>query len=106
MYCDYCFYCDEAAKREQASYGMMSEDTLKNIIKKTLFQAKSDICFAFQGGEPTLRGLSFYQKAIEFEQRFNRNRVRVSNAIQTNGLQINEESFSRRRIRGRHPRNP
>lgn len=91
MYCDYCFYCDEAAKREQASYGMMSEDTLKNIIKKTLFQAKSDICFAFQGGEPTLRGLSFYQKAIEFEQRFNRNRVRVSNAIQTNGLQINEE---------------
>lgn len=27
--CQYCFYADEAAHREQASYGMMSEDTLE-----------------------------------------------------------------------------
>ena len=47
MTCDYCFYCDEAAKRESPSYGMMSEETLKNIIKKTLFQAAGDVCFAF-----------------------------------------------------------
>ena len=49
MNCDYCFYCDEAAKREYGSYGMMSEETLRNLIKKSLFQAVSDICFAFQG---------------------------------------------------------
>ena len=91
MHCDYCFYCDEAAKRETASYGMMSEHTLKNIIKKTLFQAQSDICFAFQGGEPTLRGLPFFQKVIDFETRFNRNTVRISNVIQTNGLQIDTD---------------
>ncbi|WP_270395751.1 anaerobic sulfatase maturase [Mediterraneibacter massiliensis] len=91
MHCDYCFYCDEAAKRETASYGMMSEHTLKNIIKKTLFQAQSDICFAFQGGEPTLRGLPFFQKVIDFETRFNRNTVRISNVIQTNGLLIDTD---------------
>lgn len=91
MYCDYCFYCDEAAKREHASYGMMTENTLKNIIKKNLFHAQTDICFAFQGGEPTLRGLPFFAQAVEFENRFNRNKVRVSNAIQTNGLQLNDE---------------
>ena len=28
MHCDYCFYCDEAEKRMQASYGLMSEKTL------------------------------------------------------------------------------
>ena len=91
MTCDYCFYCDEAAKRESPSYGMMSEETLKNIIKKTLFQAAGDVCFAFQGGEPTLRGLRFFEKAVEFEQRYNRRQVRISNTLQTNGLQINEE---------------
>lgn len=40
MTCDYCFYCDEAAKREQEFYGMMSEDTLKNLIRRTMLQAE------------------------------------------------------------------
>lgn len=36
MTCDYCFYCDEAAKREQKFYGMMSEETLKNMIRRKI----------------------------------------------------------------------
>ena len=35
MSCNYCFYCDEAQKRTQESFGYMSEQTLKNIIRKT-----------------------------------------------------------------------
>ena len=77
MRCDYCFYCDEMEKRDEASRGMMSEETLKNLVKKAMFQAQGKICFAFQGGEPTLRGIDFFRKALEYEQRFNRNRVRV-----------------------------
>ena len=38
MHCDYCFYCDEAQKRLQKSYGFMSEETLKNVIRKTCGQ--------------------------------------------------------------------
>ena len=91
MQCDYCFYCDETARRETASYGMMTEETLKNLIKKAMFQAEREICFAFQGGEPTLRGIDFFRKAIEYENRFNRNQVRVMNTLQTNGLALNEE---------------
>lgn len=91
MQCDYCFYCDEAEKRETPSYGMMSEETLKMIIKKVLFQAQGEVCFAFQGGEPALRGPAFFQKAVEMQERFNRNHVRVSNSFQTNGLLIDEE---------------
>lgn len=69
---------------------MMSEETLRNIIKKSLFQASSDICFAFQGGEPTLCGLPFFEKVIELEQRCNRNGVKILNTLQTNGLQMDE----------------
>ena len=36
MKCDYCFYCDETQKRIQESYGFMSEQTLKNVIRKTM----------------------------------------------------------------------
>lgn len=70
---------------------MMTENTLKNIIKKNLFHAQTDICFAFQGGEAYAAGTPFFAQAVEFENRFNRNKVRVSNAIQTNGLQLNDE---------------
>lgn len=91
MQCRYCFYCDEAEKREQSSYGMMSEETLRNIIKKMMFQADREMCFAFQGGEPTLRGKAFFRKVLEFEERFNRSHVQVRNVLQTNGLQIDEE---------------
>ena len=91
MHCDYCFYCDEMEKRSISSYGMMSERTLKNLIRKAMHQARGEVCFAFQGGEPTLRGISFYEKALELEQRFNRNQVRVMNTMQTNGLSLNDE---------------
>lgn len=91
MSCDYCFYCDETQKRQQESYGFMSEDTLKNIIRKTMINAEGTISYVYQGGEPTLRGIEFYKKAIEFQKRYNRKGIQVHNALQTNGFAINEE---------------
>lgn len=90
MKCDYCFYRDEMEKREQASYGMMSEQTLKNVIRKTISQAEGCISFAYQGGEPTLRGLSFFKKAVEYQKQYNKRGIKVMNALQTNGLLIDE----------------
>lgn len=63
MRCAYCFYCDEMEKREEGARGMMSVDTMKNLIKKAMRQAGAEICFAFQGGEPTLRGAGFFQRS-------------------------------------------
>lgn len=48
--CEYCFYCDEASKRAQKSFGMMSEETLKNVIRRTLLRAEGYASYAFQGG--------------------------------------------------------
>ena len=33
MKCDYCFYCDEMKKRMRESYGFMTEQTLKNVMR-------------------------------------------------------------------------
>ncbi len=91
LHCDYCFYCDEVAKRQTASFGMMSEKTLKNVIKKTLLRAEGFYSIAFQGGEPTLCGIGFFEKAIEYIKKFNQNNVQVQVAIQTNGYLIDEK---------------
>lgn len=91
MSCDYCFYCDEAQKRSQESYGFMSEQTLKNVIRKTMLRAEGMISYTFQGGEPTLRGIEFFQKAVAYQRQYNKNHVQVHNSLQTNGLAVNEE---------------
>ncbi len=90
MHCDYCFYCDEAEKRKCKSYGMMSETTLKNVIRKTLLRAEGMYSIAFQGGEPTLVGLSFYERVIEFLEKYNKNNCRINIALQTNGYAIDD----------------
>ncbi|MGE5557469.1 MAG: anaerobic sulfatase maturase [Bacillota bacterium] len=88
--CKYCFYHDVSVSRSTESYGLMSTETLETIVKKALGFADGACTFAFQGGEPTLAGLDFFRLLIEFEKKYNKKRVRVHNAIQTNGIIIND----------------
>lgn len=91
MSCDYCFYCDETQKRETESFGRMSPETLKNVIRKTMFNAQGYVSCLFQGGEPTLCGLDFFRDAVELQKKYNRNGVRIYNSLQTNGYAVDEE---------------
>lgn len=50
MRCRYCFYADEMAMRETPNYGMMSEETLENVIRKVIAASSSVCTIAFQGG--------------------------------------------------------
>lgn len=85
MRCDYCFYGDEMAHRDQASFGFMTEETLKAVIRKTMLRAEGSIYYVFQGGEPTLRGLPFFHRVMELQKQYNKKGVMVYNSIQTNG---------------------
>lgn len=91
MVCRYCFYRDEAQNREIACYGMMSEQVMENIIKKALDYAEESCTFGFQGGEPTLAGLEFFQKFTDLVEKYNKNHLAVSYSLQTNGLLIDDE---------------
>lgn len=91
MACKYCFYHDESSKRSVANYGMMSEDTLRNVIRRTIFRAEYSITYVYQGGEPLLRGIDFYRKAVELQKKYNKNNLIINNCLQTNGTLIDEE---------------
>ncbi len=84
MRCRYCFYADEMENRSQASYGIMSAETLENVIRETLAFAEGSCTIAFQGGEPTLAGLDFFRECIRLEQKYNTKNVKISHALQTN----------------------
>ena len=89
--CKYCFYCDEAKNREVESYGFMSEETLEKVIRKALDYSDVSCSFTFQGGEPFLRGLPFFEKVIELQKKHNTKKVKIFNAIQTNGTLLDKE---------------
>jgi len=89
--CGYCFYHDEAKNRAVESYGLMSEETLEQVIKKALDYSETACTIAYQGGEPTLRGLDFFRRSIEYEKRHNTKGIRISHAIQTNGTLLDGE---------------
>lgn len=93
MRCRYCFYEDEAANRTQASMGIMTPQTAELLIRQAFDAAgeQGDISIAFQGGEPTLAGLAFFESFVELVRRYNHKQLPVSYAIQTNGYAINEE---------------
>jgi len=89
--CKYCFYSDVINHRENQDYGMMKEDVAQEIVKKAFDYADTFVNFAFQGGEPTLRGLDFYREFVGFVKKYNKNNINVGFAIQTNGIVIDDE---------------
>ena len=91
LHCRYCFYRDIARSREVPSYGQMTEDTARTLIAKAMAYGRSAYVFAFQGGEPTLRGLDFYRRFLELVEQANTRRVPVSYAIQTNGMHMDAQ---------------
>src|SRR5580698_4340452 len=89
--CEYCFYLDRDADPYKALPARrMTIDTLERLVKSYLSYSFPQSSFIFQGGEPTLAGLDFFEKLVEFQKQYGRNGQAVSNALQTNGTLLDE----------------
>src|SRR5215475_10667089 len=89
--CSYCFYLDRDADPYKALPARrMTTDTLERLVDTFLFYSYPQSVFAFQGGEPTLAGLPFFEKLVALQQQYGRNGQSVSNALQTNGTLLDQ----------------
>ena len=89
--CEYCFYRDVAEHREHLGFGIMTHETATRLIEKALiFADGKPVSFAFQGGEPTLAGLSYFEHFVRTVREKNEKNSPVFYSIQTNGTQIND----------------
>jgi len=90
--CAYCFYLDREADPYKALPARrMTLETLERLVDTYLFYSYPDSTFAFQGGEPTLAGLRFFEKLIDFQKEHGRGGQNVSNALQTNGILLDDD---------------
>ena len=90
--CRYCFYEDVSRQREQMSYGVMTKGVMKHLIDR-IFEAVDEdgtVVFAFQGGEPTLAGLSYYREFVVYVDSKKKNRT-ICYVLQTNGTLLDDE---------------
>jgi uncharacterized protein len=69
----------------------MNENILENMISQYLGYRFQESIFGWQGGEPTLAGLDFFKNVVAFQQKFGKPGQIVGNALQTNGILINED---------------
>jgi uncharacterized protein len=89
--CTYCFYLDrEADPYKELPARRMTYDTLERLVDTYLFYSYPESTFAFQGGEPTLAGLPFFEKLVRLQQQYGRGGQAVSNALQTNAVLLDD----------------
>lgn len=89
--CKYCYYLEKASLYTDTPAHIMTEELLEQFTKEYIeAQTMNDVLFTWHGGEPLMRPLSFFRKAMQLQQKYARGR-RISNSIQTNGTLITDE---------------
>ncbi|MBR1632009.1 MAG: anaerobic sulfatase-maturation protein [Paludibacteraceae bacterium] len=88
--CDYCYYLEKsqlyASRRCQMSDEML-ELYIRNYIE---CQPSAEVQFCWHGGEPILRGLDFFRRAMVLQRKYAKGR-RIDNSLQTNGTLLTDE---------------
>jgi uncharacterized protein len=89
--CDYCYYLEKSKLYKEAKNHVMSEELLEKFIDEYInSQTMPQVLFTWHGGEPLMRPISFYKKAIELQKKYARGRA-IDNSIQTNGTLLTDE---------------
>jgi len=90
MDCGYCFYSGKSGLYPETRTHRMNEAVLEGMMHRFMKQPASELSIGWQGGEPTLMGLPFFEKAVEFEKKYGSGKS-VGNGLQTNGLIIDRK---------------
>jgi uncharacterized protein len=90
--CQYCYYRDKSGLYPDAGAFRMPESLLEEYIIQHFEAAPGpDVDFSWHGGEPTILGVGYFQKAIEYQRKHKPSGWRVRNGMQTNGILLDEE---------------
>lgn len=90
--CSYCFYLHKQQLLESSGNWRMSEETLEGFIRQYIEgQDHDEIIFSWQGGEPTLLGLEFFEKVVSLERKYCPEGKRIENDLQTNGIMLDDK---------------
>lgn len=89
--CKYCYYLEKNKLYPTAQRHLMSDEMLEQFTREYIeAQTMNQVLFTWHGGEPLLRSIGFYRKALSLQQKYAGGR-RIDNVIQTNGTLLTDE---------------
>ena len=95
MACNYCYYLEKSATQGNLQSPQpstkMSNAMLERFVSQYIAsQSVQEVLFTWHGGEPLLRDLQFYKRAMELQRRYAGGHI-IDNCIQTNGTLLTDE---------------
>ena len=89
--CSYCYYLEKSQLYPTDGSPVMSEEILELFVQQYIeAQTLPSVLFTWHGGEPLMRPISFYRRAIELQRRYACGR-QINNCLQTNGTLLTDE---------------
>jgi uncharacterized protein len=89
--CRYCFYREKKNWLADSDCWKMPSDILEMYIRQYISQQGApEINFAWQGGEPTLLSVDYFRRIVALQKKYADGR-KIRNALQTNGMLLNDE---------------
>ncbi len=89
--CRYCYYLEKEKLYPSGASFQMAPDLLEEYIRQSIAsQSVPEISFAWQGGEPTLLGVEYFRQIVAFQKKHAAGKC-ISNALQTNGVLLDDE---------------
>ena len=89
--CAYCFFLSKEELYPGSAF-RMTDEVLEAYVRQLLDaqEGQEEVTFAWQGGEPTLMGLDFFERSVACVERHRKPPQRVSYSIQTNGTLLDD----------------
>jgi uncharacterized protein len=89
--CSYCFFLNKD-RLYPGSHFRMSDAVLETYIRQLIeYHRSPQVTVSWQGGEPTLMGMDFYRRALDYQRRYKKPGMVFENTLQTNGTLLNDE---------------
>ena len=89
--CKYCYYLEKNNLYDKSHRHIMSDELLEQFTREYIeAQTMPQVLFTWHGGEPLMRSIDFYKKALALQKKYARGR-RIDNVIQTNGTMLTGE---------------
>ena len=89
--CKYCYFLSKEMLYPNSQF-RMADDVLESYIRQIIQAHQTpEVVIAWQGGEPTLMGLHFFQRAMGYAKKYLKPGTTVQNTLQTNGTLLDDE---------------
>ena len=89
--CKYCYYLEKNNLYQNSHRHLMSDEMLEQFTREYIeAQTMPQVLFTWHGGEPLMRSIDFYRKALALQKKYAHGK-QIDNAIQTNGTLLTDE---------------